>query len=99
LQNPISEEESREIEKMVRSCLEFAKFTLKLFDDIVLKNTNYVNLIKSEPYTLKTYYMGVVDKNNKVNFYDGKRPGGRPQGNEFVKFSAKRIFGRYRRTC
>jgi F420-non-reducing hydrogenase large subunit len=86
---PISEEERRDIEKMVRSCLEFAKFSLKLFDDIVLKNTEYVNLIKSEPYTLKTYYMGLVDKNNKVNFYDGNVRVADPQGREFVKFSPK----------
>ncbi|MEM3626737.1 MAG: Ni/Fe hydrogenase subunit alpha [Candidatus Bathyarchaeia archaeon] len=86
---PISEEERQEIEKMVRSCLEFAKFSLKLFDDIVLKNTDYVKLIKSEPYTLKTYYMGLVDKNNKVNFYDGNVRVVNPEGKEFVKFSPK----------
>ncbi|MGB9777780.1 MAG: Ni/Fe hydrogenase subunit alpha [Candidatus Bathyarchaeales archaeon] len=86
---PLSEEERQEIEKMVRSFIEFAKFTLKIFDDVVLKNTNYVNLIKSEPYTLKTYYMGTVDKNNHVNFYDGKVRVVDPQGKEFVKFSPK----------
>jgi F420-non-reducing hydrogenase large subunit len=86
---PISEEERREIEKMVRSCLEFAKFSLKLFDDIVLKNTNYVNLIKSDAYTLKTYYMGLVDKNNKVNFYDGNVRVVDPNGREFIKFQPK----------
>jgi len=85
----LSEEERKEIEKMVRSCLEFAKFSLKLFDDIVLKNTEYVKLITSEPYTLKTYYMGLVDKNNKVNFYDGNVRVVDPQGREFVKFSPK----------
>jgi len=83
----LSEEERREIETMVRSCLEFAKFSLKLFDDIVLKNADYVNLIKSEPYTLKTYYMGTVDKNNHVNFYDGKVRVVDPNGKEFVKFA------------
>ena len=82
----LTEEERQEIEKMVKSCHEFAKFSLKLFDDIVLKNSEYVKLITSEPYTLKTYYMGTVDKNNKVNFYDGKVRVVDPNGNEFVKF-------------
>ncbi len=82
----LSEEDRQEIEKMVRSCVEFAKFSLKLFGDIVLKNMDYVNLIKSEPYTLKTFYMGTVDKNNKVNFYDGDVRVVDTQGNEFVKF-------------
>ncbi|MBC7129601.1 Ni/Fe hydrogenase subunit alpha [Candidatus Bathyarchaeota archaeon] len=84
---PITEEERQEIEKMVRSCLEFAKLSLKLFDDIVLKNTKYVELIKSQPYTMKTYYMGLVDENNKVNLYDGKVRVVDPDGNEFVKFA------------
>ena len=83
----LSEEERQEIEKMARSCLEFAKFSLKLFHDVVLKNVDYVNLIKSDPYTLRTYYMGTVDKNNEVNFYDGDVRVVDPEGKEFVKFA------------
>ena len=83
----LNEEERQDIEDMLKSCHEFAKFSLKLFDDVVLKNIDYVNLIKSDPYNLPTYYMGTVDKNNKVNFYDGKVRVVDPQGKEFVKFS------------
>jgi len=83
----LSEDNREEIEKMVRSCVDFAKFSLKLFDDVVLKNVDYVNLITSEPYALKTYYMGTVDENNKVNFYDGEIRVVDPRGNEFVKFA------------
>jgi F420-non-reducing hydrogenase large subunit len=82
----LSEEDRQDIEKMVRSCHEFAKFSLKLFDDVVLKNADYVNMITSDPYNLETYYMGTVDKNNKVNFYDGKVRVVDTQGKEFVKF-------------
>jgi F420-non-reducing hydrogenase large subunit len=82
----LSEEDRQDIEKMVRSCHEFAKFSLKLFDDVVLKNADYVNLITSDPYNLETYYMGTVDKNNHVNFYDGKVRVVDTQGKEFVKF-------------
>jgi F420-non-reducing hydrogenase large subunit len=83
----INEEERQDIERMVRSCHEFAKFSLKLFDDVVLKNADYVNLITSDPYNLETYYMGTVDKNNHVNFYDGDVRVVDTQGNEFVKFA------------
>jgi F420-non-reducing hydrogenase large subunit len=82
----LNEEERQDIEDMLKSCHEFAKFSLKIFDDIVLKNADYVNLITSDPYNLKTYYMGTVDKNNKVNFYDGKVRVVDTQGKEFVKF-------------
>ncbi len=82
----LSEEGRQEIETMVKSCVEFAKFSLSLFNDVVLKNEDYVNLIKSDMYAMKTYYMGTVDKNNRVNFYDGDIRVVDPEGKEFVKF-------------
>ena len=85
----ISEEERKEIEKMGKSCLDFAKFSLKLFDDIVLKKKEYVDLILSDPYTLKTYNMGLVDKENKLNFYDGSIRVTNQDGKEFSKFKVK----------
>src|SRR4030043_1461477 len=70
ISKPLSEEGRAEIEKMAASSLEFAKLTLKIIHDIVLGNSKYVDMIKSPSYTHKTYYMGLVDEHNKVNFYD-----------------------------
>ena len=67
--------------------VDFAEFSLKLFHDVVLKNKNYVDLIVSAPYTLKTYYMGTVDPHNHVNFYDGNVRVVDPEGKEFRKFT------------
>jgi len=89
ISKPLSEEDRREIETMSKSCIEFAKFSLKLFDDVVLKNKKYVDLILSDAFTHKTYYMGLVDKDNKINFYDGKVRVVDPKGNEFLKFSSQ----------
>ncbi len=88
----LNPEEVKEIETMVKSCIEFAKFSLTLFDDIVLKNREYVNLIHSDPYTLKTYNMGLVDSNNKVNFYDGKIRVTDQHAEEYVKFDVNDYF-------
>ncbi len=85
----LNKDEVKDIEKMTKSCIEFAKFSLKLFGDIVLANKNYVDLILSDPYQLKTYNMGLVDKNNKVNFYDGKIRVTDQEGKEKVKFDVK----------
>jgi F420-non-reducing hydrogenase large subunit len=85
----IDEEERREIEQIAKDSLEFAKLSLKVFDDIVLKNKEYVDMIVSDAYTHKTYYMGMVDGNNKVNFYDGKVRVVDPDGKEFAKFEPK----------
>jgi F420-non-reducing hydrogenase large subunit len=46
-------------------------------------------MIKSDAYTMNTYYMGTVDDNNHANFYDGKVRVVDPTGKEFVKFEAK----------
>jgi F420-non-reducing hydrogenase large subunit len=86
ISKPLSEENRQEIERMAASSLEFAKLTLKIFHDIVLGNSKYVDMIKSDAYTMKTYYMGLVDENNKVNFYDGKIRVVDPDGKEFLKF-------------
>ena len=86
---PISKEEQKEIESMAKSCVDFAKFTLKLFDDIVLNNKEYIDMILSDPYTLKTYNMGLVDEDNKLNFYDGIIRVTDQKGKEFLKFDVK----------
>ncbi|GAI09932.1 unnamed protein product, partial [marine sediment metagenome] len=83
----LNEEERKQIEQIARESLEFAKLSLKVFDDIVLKNKEYVDMIVSDAYTHRTYYMGLVDENNKVNFYDGKLRVVDPQGEEFAKFA------------
>lgn len=87
LSKSLREEDRSEIQKMASSTVEFAEFSLKLFHDFVLNNTSYVDLIKSDMYTLKTYYMGLVDENNKVNFYDGKIRVVDPNDEEFLKFT------------
>lgn len=90
----LSKDEAKEVEKMAKSCVDFAKFSLKLFDDIVLKNKDYVDLITSDPYQLNTYNMGLVDEKNKVNFYDGKIRVTNQEGKEHVKFEVKDYYNK-----
>jgi len=85
----INEEERQEIEQIARENVEFALFSLKLFDDVVLGNQAYVDLIVSDVFTHRTYYMGTVDQNNHVNFYDGLIRVTDPAGKEFVKYPSK----------
>lgn len=84
----IDEEQRKEIETKGREAIEFAKFSLQVFNDIVLKNSDYVDLITGDVYTHKTYNMGMVDSNNHVNFYDGKIRVVGPDGKEFAKYDA-----------
>ena len=82
----VTEEERQDFEEKAKSCIEFSKFSLKLFSDVVLANKEYLDLITGDIYTMKSYYMGLVDANNKVNFYDGDIRVVDPEGTEVTKF-------------
>jgi F420-non-reducing hydrogenase large subunit len=71
---------------LAKDALAFALFTKQVFHDLVLKNPEYVKLIVSDAYTHQTYYMGLVDGQNKVNFYDGLIRVVDPAGKEYAKF-------------
>jgi F420-non-reducing hydrogenase large subunit len=85
----ITEEQRQEIEQLGRDAIEFGKFSIQLFNDIVLGNTDYVNLITNDAYIHRTYNMGTVDKNNHVNFYDGMIRVVGPDGKEHAKYESK----------
>jgi len=85
----ITEEERQKFLETAKSTVEFAQFALKLFGDIVLENKEYVDLVLNDAYTHKTYYMGLVDDNNKVSFYDGKVRVVHPEGKEIAKFAPR----------
>jgi F420-non-reducing hydrogenase large subunit len=82
----ITEEERKDFEAKAKSLVEFAKFSLKLFNDVVLANKAYLEIITGDIYTMKSYYMGLVDAHNKVNFYDGDIRVVDAEGKEYVKF-------------
>lgn len=84
----VTKEEQAHIIELAERSLETAKFTVELFHKVVLENLAYLDMILSDTYSHQTYYMGMVDENNKVNFYDGKIRVVSPSGNEFVKYSA-----------
>ena len=79
------EDQARAVE-VADQAIEFAQFTLQVFNDVVLGNSEYVQMITSPDYSHRTYYMGMVDENNRVNFYDGQIRVVGPDGDEFVKF-------------
>ncbi len=70
-----------------RGFVEFGLFSLRIFEDLVLNNKEYVDIILNGPYNLKLHSMGLVDFDNKVNFYDGKVRVVDTEGNELYKYS------------
>ncbi|MFH1761622.1 MAG: Ni/Fe hydrogenase subunit alpha [bacterium] len=85
----IKRHEQQKIIHAAKQAVDFGQFSLKKFNDIVLCNKDYVEHITSEIYTNKTYYMGLVDKNNKINFYNGSIRVVKPDGKEIFRFSGR----------
>jgi F420-non-reducing hydrogenase large subunit len=85
----LNKDEVKDITTMVESSITFAEYSLKLFNDLILENKDYVKLIKSDPYQLNTYNMGLVDENNQLNFYDGQICITDQTGKEYLKFPVK----------
>lgn len=84
---PLTQEDREQFRKVAASAVDFARFTLETFDKVVLENSDYLNLILSDVFTHRTYYMGMVDASNRVNFYDGQLRIVSPEGTEFAKFA------------
>ena len=82
----ISAEERDQIIKIAQESIKFAQLSLQIFDDVVLKNKTFVDLILSDMFAHHTYYMGLVDENNHINFYEGKVRVVDPQGNQVLKY-------------
>jgi F420-non-reducing hydrogenase large subunit len=85
----LTEENREEFRKTAADAVEFAKFSLQLFADVVLKNETYVDLIVGDVYKHQTYYMGMVDDDNKVNLYDGALRVVTPTGEEYARFKVQ----------
>ena len=83
----LTEEQRADIEGKAKGFIDFAKFSLTIFNDVVLGNKDYVELILNGPYSLTLHSMGLVDENNKVNFYDGKVRVVDTEGNEHCKYA------------
>jgi F420-non-reducing hydrogenase large subunit len=84
----VTEEEKAQIQRVSEDAIEFAKFTLKIFHDVVLGNRVFSRLLESDVFHNRTYYMGLVDDTGKLNFYDGKVRVVDPGGKRFAEFDA-----------
>ncbi len=84
---PLTAAKIARIKEVAEHAVEFGKLTIAIFEDVVLKNKDYVDLVVGDVYDHRTYYMGLVDKNNHINFYDGDVRIVTPDGKPFAKFA------------
>jgi len=82
----LAPEDLEKIKAFVPGLIQFGELGLKLFDDLVLKNKAYLDLILGDAYELVTNYMGLVDDKNRVTFYDGTVRVVNPEGAEIDRY-------------
>ncbi len=83
----LDEDERKQVEEWAKEMVEFSKFSLELFSDVVLKNEDYLSIITNpDIFYHETNYIALVDKDDKINFYDGELRVVNPSGEEIFKF-------------
>ncbi len=83
----ITEEQRAEIERMGRWMIEFSQGSLQLFDEVVLHDPAYRELLTGETYTDRTYSAGLVDEQGRVAFYDGRISVVAPDGEQLGTYA------------
>ncbi len=86
---PLRESDRAHVQEVARNAQAFAEFSLQVFHDLVLGNAENAKLVTGDIYVHETNYMGLVDKNNKVNLYDGDIKVVDPSGAERVRFPVR----------
>lgn len=93
MSKPLTEEERRKIVEVAEEGIAFMLDTCRLHQDIVQKERAYCDLMMDDAFQLRTYYLGTVDRENRVNFCDGDLRVVTPEGEEFARFQARDYLG------
>jgi len=89
ISKPLPSDLVKELRGMINDAINLATETHKLFKKIALGNPEISKLLVSEAFRHETYYMGLVDEKNRLNFYDGMIRVVDPKGREVAKFHVK----------
>ncbi len=85
----INEDERAQIEKWAEELVELGKLTLQVFDDVVLKNPKYMELVTGDMYKVEVGSMATVDEQNRFTLYDGTQKAIDAKGNVVGTFTGK----------
>ncbi len=84
--NGITEAERSEIEATGHWMVDFATRSLGVWDDLILSNPEYVEMLRGDVYRDETYYLGLVDEAGRATMYDGRVRVVRPDGTVFAEY-------------
>ena len=81
-------EEKNQFETIAKKALDFACDTLALFHQRVLVDPEFNAFLADPALESRTYYMGLVDEQDYLDFYDGMLKVITPDGDDFCRFHA-----------
>lgn len=85
---PLTQEQVDRIRALADLLVEFSEFTLKVVDDVVLSNKEYMTIILNKDlYYHSSYHMGMVDAQGKLAYYGGKLAVMAPDGTRTASFA------------
>ncbi len=85
----ISKAEQEIIAANADNLVAFAEVSLGIFHDVVLANSEYVDIIKNtDLFYNETYHMGMVNAKNQLEFHDGPIRVVNQEGKEHCKYDA-----------
>ncbi|MBN1401288.1 MAG: Ni/Fe hydrogenase subunit alpha [Anaerolineae bacterium] len=82
----VSAEMQERLIEIGQDMVAFGALSLQIFRDAILGNDEFKSMILSDAYLHRTHNMGLVDKNNCVNFYDGHVRVVDVEGSEVVRY-------------
>lgn len=85
----LAESERAQIEEWCKELVELGELTLQVFDDVVLKNPKYMELVTGDMYKVEVGYMGSVDDQGRIAYYDGVQKVIDVDGNPVGSFTGK----------
>ncbi len=85
----LSEDERLQIVEWSRELVELGELTLKVFSDVVLKNPKYMELVTGDMYRVEVGYMGSLDPQGRIAYYDGEQRVIDAKGEEVGTFTGK----------
>ncbi|MCL1980028.1 MAG: Ni/Fe hydrogenase subunit alpha [Proteobacteria bacterium] len=95
----VTEEERRQMEAWSQDLVGLGELTLQVFEDVVLKNDKYMQLVTGDMYKVEVGYMGSVNDHGQIAYYDGTQKVidsagtevGSFKGKEYLDFIAERV--------
>jgi F420-non-reducing hydrogenase large subunit len=95
LSKSISMAQRDEVKKMARSCIDFAEFTLGMYDRAILQNADNQGLLFDKDFETRNFDVCLVDNDGNMNLYDGHIRISGPDGSTYATIKDDQYFDHF----